>query len=234
MLRRGPRDGAGSSRDATNALLHDLAAGGWRPAAWAQFLVAAGRRSADQARRHPCALAEVTALHGLFLAAAPPSGRRWISSSWLLTSTHFGLLEDRSHLGPADLLSLARGNLPAVVSARHPWLAPLALATDFVDGKLARGTGTTTQFGAYADVFADATFWIWFTTDREDGRILKVTAAATWLLPVAAVTALSVGRGRMVDAPRPRWIRPAATLQVLLTGRALWRAQQRRRRPAAR
>ncbi|MGH3496837.1 MAG: CDP-alcohol phosphatidyltransferase family protein [Nocardioidaceae bacterium] len=228
MLRRGRRDGAGSSRAATNALLHDLAAGCWRPAAWAKFLVAAARRSVDQARVHPRALAEVTALHGLLFAVAPPSGRRWISSSWLLASTHLGLLEDRSHLVPADLLTLARGNLPAVVGARHPWVASLAMATDFVDGKLARGTGTTTPFGAYADVFADASFWIWFTTDREDGRWVRVTAAATWLLPVAAVTALSVGRGRMVDAPRPRWVRPAATLQVLLTGRALWRAQRRR------
>ena len=169
----------------------------------------------------------MTALHGLLLAVAPPSGRRWVSTSWLLASTHLGLLEDRSHLGPADLLTLARGNLPAVVSARHPWLASLAMATDFVDGRLARRTGTTTPFGAYADVFADAAFWIWFTTDPENRRGLRATAAATWLLPVGAVTAVSIGRGRMVDAPRPRWVRPAATLQVLLAVRALWRAQRR-------
>lgn len=228
MLRRGRRDGAGSSRAATNDLLRDLAAGRWRPAAWAQFLGAAAGRSVDQARLHPRALAEVSALHGLLLAVAPPSGRRWVSTSWLLASTHLGLLEDRSHLGPADLLTLARGSLPAVVSARHPWLAGLAMATDFVDGRLARHTGTTTPFGAYADVFADASFWIWFTTDRADGRGVRGAAVLTWLLPVGAVTALSIGRGRMVDAPRPRWIRPAATLQVLITGRALWRAQRRR------
>ncbi|MBI1351231.1 MAG: hypothetical protein GC156_08940 [Actinomycetales bacterium] len=209
-------------------MLRDLAAGRWRPAAWARFLVAACRRSVDQARLHPRALAEVTALHGLLLAVAPPSGRRWVSTSWLLASTHLGLLEVRSHLGPADLLTLARGNLPAVVSARHPWLASLAIATDFVDGRLARRTGTTTPFGAYADVFADAAFWIWFTTNRENRRALRVTAAATWLVPVGVVTAVSIGRGRMVDAPRPRWVRPAATLQVLLAVRALSRAQRRR------
>ncbi len=228
MLRRGRRDDvAGSSRAATDELLHDLAAGGWRPGAWGRFLGAATGRSLDQARLHPRALAEVSALHGLLLAVAPPSGRRWVSTSWLLASTHLGMLEDRSHFGPADLLTLARGNLPAVVSARHPWLASLAMATDFVDGMLARRTGTTTPFGAYADVFADASFWIWFTTDREEPRALRVTAAATWLLPVGVVTAVSVARGRMVDAPRPRWVRPAATLQVLLAVRALWRAQRR-------
>ncbi|GAB3257822.1 CDP-alcohol phosphatidyltransferase family protein [Nocardioides dilutus] len=228
MLRRGRRDGAGSSRAATNDLLHDLAAGRWRPAAWAQFLVAAAGRSVEQARLHPRALVEVSALHGLLLAVAPPSGRRWVSTSWLLASTHLGLLEARSHLGPADLLTLVRGNLPAVVSARHPWLASLAMATDFVDGRLARSTDTITPFGAYADAFADASFWIWFTTDRADDRGIRVAGVLTWLLPVGAVTAPSVGRGRMVDAPRPRWVRPAATLQVLLAGRALWRAQRRR------
>ena len=228
MLRRGRRDdGAGSSRAASDYLLHDLAAGGWRPGAWGRFLGAAAERSVEQARLHPRALAEVSALHGLLLAVAPPSGRRWVSTSWLLASTHLGLLEVRSHLGPADLLTLARGNLPAVVSARHPWLASLALATDFVDGRLARRTGTTTPFGAYADVFADAAFWIWFTTDRENRRPLRVAAAATWFVPVGAVTAVSIARGRMVDAPRPRWVRPAATLQVLLAVLALWRAQRR-------
>lgn len=219
--------GPGSSRAATDDLLRDLAAGGWRPAAWARFLASAAERSADQARLHPRALAEVTALHGLLLAVAPPSGRRWVSTSWLLASTHLGLLEARSHLGPADLLTLTRGNLPAIVSARHPWLASLAMATDFVDGRLARGTGTTTPFGAYADAFADAAFWIWFTTEREELRAVRVAAAATWLVPVGAVTTLSIARGRMVDAPRPRRIRPAATLQVLLASRALWRARGR-------
>ena len=226
-MRRGRRHGAGSSRAATDDLLHHLAAGGWRPAAWAQFLAAATRRAVGQARLHPRALAEVSALHGLLLAVAPPSGRRWVSTSWLLASTHLGLLEDRSHLGPADFLTLARGNFPAVVSARHPWLASLALATDFVDGRLARRTCTATPFGAYADVFADASFWIWFTTESAQPRGLRVAAAAAWLLPVGAVTALSIATGRMVDAPRPRWVRPAATLQVLLAGRALRGAQRR-------
>lgn len=228
MRPRRPDDGAGSSRAATDDLLRDLAAGGWRPAAWARFLASAATRSADQARLHPRAWAEVTALHGLLLAVAPPSGRRWVSTSWLLASTHLGLLEDRSHLGPANILTIARGNLPAIVTARHPWLASLAMATDFVDGRLARRTGTTTPFGAYADAFADAAFWIWFTTDPENRRGVRVAAAVTWLLPIGAVTALSIARGRMDDAPRPRWIRPAATLQVLLTGRALWQARRRR------
>ena len=170
----------------------------------------------------------MTALHGLFLALAPPSGRRWVTTSWLLASTHLGLLEDRPDVGPANILTLARGNLPAVVTTRHPWLGSIAVATDFVDGRLARRTGATTPFGAYADAFADTAFWIWFTTGPGEGRAARTAAVLTWLLPIGAVTALSIGRGRMVDAPRPRWIRPAATLQVLLAGRALWRTQRRR------
>ncbi len=228
MTHRRPGDGAGSSRAATDDLLDDLATGRWRPAAWSHFLVSAAARSVDQARHHRRAWAEVSALHGVFLALAPPSGRRWVSTSWLLASTHLGLLEDRSDLGLANVITLARGNLPAVVTARHPWLGGVAIATDFVDGRIARGTGTTTPFGTYADAFADASFWIWFTTDGGGGRGVRAAAVLTWLLPVGAVTALSIGKGRMVDAPRPRWIRPAATLQVLLAGRALWREQRRR------
>ncbi len=225
---RRPGDGAGSSRAATDDLLRDLATGRWRPAAWAHFLVSAAGRSVEQARLHPRAWAEVSALHGVFLALAPPSGRRWVSTSWLLSSTHLGLLEDRSGLGLPNFITLARGNLPAVVTARHPWLGSLAMATDFVDGRIARHTATTTPFGAYADAFADASFWIWFTSDHREGRGVRTAAVLTWLLPVGAVTALSMRKGRMVDAPRPRWIRPAASLQVLLAGRALWREQRRR------
>ncbi|MGA8248780.1 MAG: CDP-alcohol phosphatidyltransferase family protein [Nocardioides sp.] len=228
MLKHGDHgEGAGSSRAATDDLLRDLAVGGWRPAAWAHFLASAAGRSADQARLHPRAWAEVSAVHGLLVALAPPSGRRWIATSWLLASTHLGLLEDRVSLGPANLLTLARGNLPGVVTARHPWLGAVAVVTDFADGRLARRTGTTTPFGSYADAFADAAFWIWFT-NQEDGPGARTAAIATWLLPIGAVTAFSIGKGRMIDAPRPRWIRPAATLQVLLALRALWRDNQRR------
>ncbi len=131
-----------------------------------------------------------------------------------MASTHLGLLEDRPHLGLANLLTLTRGNLPGLVAARHPWLGSLALASDFVDGRLARRTGTTTPFGGYADAFADASFWIWFTTDRGADRGAGTAAVLTWLLPIGAVTALSIGRAawsrRLARAgsgppPRFRW-----------------------------
>lgn len=217
----------GSSRARTDDLLFQLASRRWRPAAWAQLLGSAAVRSLDQARHHPRALAQTTVLHVCFLAVAPSSGRGWISSSWLLAGTHMGLLEEHADLGLANTLTLVRGNLPAVVAARPPWLGSLALATDFLDGRLARRTGTTTSFGSYADAFADAAFWIWFAAQPDERRAVRAAAFLTWLLPVGAVTALSFRRGRMIEPPRPRWIRPAATLQVLLAARALLRNQRR-------
>ncbi len=218
-------DGSGSSRAATDALLGDLRAGRWRPAAWARFLIAASARSIDQARLHRRALAQVTALHGLFLAPAGGAGRRWVITSWVLASLHLGLLEGRADLGLANTLTLVRGNLPAVVPRWRPWLGVAAATTDLVDGKVARRTGTTSSFGSYADVFADAAFWIWFTCGRDDDHAVRTVAVLTWLTPVAVVTALSVGRGQMVESPRPQWVRPAATVQVLLALRALARGR---------
>jgi hypothetical protein len=42
-------------------------------------------------------------------------------------------------------------------------------------------------------------------------------------MPVAAVTAISVQRGRMLDAPRPVLLRPAAMMQAVVAVRALVR-----------
>jgi hypothetical protein len=50
---------------------------------------------------------------------------------------------------------------------------------------------------------------------------LRAAALLAWVIPVAAVTSASVKRGRMVDAPRPALLRPAAALQAALTLRAL-------------
>lgn len=215
-----------SSRAATDRLLADLRDAGWRPRAWRRFLDAAGRRSVDQAARHPWALAELTAGHGLLALAARHGGRRWVATSWLTCALHLGLLEDRRHLGSVNTVTLLRGNLPALARRRTPGLATLALCSDFVDGRSARATGTTTVFGRYADAFADAAFWTWFAaTDR---RAVRVAVALTWVGPPVVVTLLSGARGGMVDAPRPRLARPAAALQVLLTLRS-W-SQPRRGR----
>ena len=94
---------------------------------------------------------QTTALHGVFFLVGKGFRRRWVATSWILTALHLGMLEDRSHLGAANTLTLARANLPVTGPALGRWLGITALTTDFVDGKLARHTGNTTPFGRYAD-----------------------------------------------------------------------------------
>ncbi|MGH3501744.1 MAG: CDP-alcohol phosphatidyltransferase family protein [Nocardioidaceae bacterium] len=224
-----------SSREATNRLLLDLKAGRWRTGAWAQFLAAATARSVGQAVAHRRAFAQATALHVVFLTIGRGGGRRWVATSWALTGLHLGMLEDRSDLGAANTLTLVRANLPVTGRPLHSqalhsqalgsWLGAAAGALDFVDGKLARHSGTTTPFGRYADPLADAAFWAWLTSSDsgQGGRAAQVAVALTWLAPTVVVTAASFRRGEMVESPRPRWVRPAATLQILLAARALHR-----------
>jgi phosphatidylglycerophosphate synthase len=166
----------------------------------------------------------VTALHGGFAALRVERGRAglaWISGSWILAVTHLGLLEDRRELGAADLLTLTRANLPAVAPRAKATVAVTAVATDVLDGPLARWSGTTTPFGRDADSLADAAFWIWFAGRYEPSRLIRCLLWSVEAMPVLAVAGLSIARGRMVQPPRPRWLRPAATLQALLLTRSL-------------
>lgn len=63
-------------------------------------------------------------------------------------------------------------------------------------------------------------FWAWFALRHEPSRCLCAAALLAWVGPVIAVTATSVAAGRMVDAPRPVLLRPAAVLQTTLALRA--------------
>ncbi len=215
------------SREATDSLLGGLHAQGWRPPAWLGFLVDASRRSLHQAGAHPVALAETTALH---LVIASLAGRRnspWVASSWVLTASHLGLLEERRSLGLPNLLTLARANLPVLAGRVGPWAPILALASDFLDGRLARGTASQTIFGKHADFLADTAFWTWYVMRYEpSGRVQALTFAA-WLLPAVGVTAASFASGRMIDVPRFRWLRPCAAAEVLIGARALQRSLSR-------
>ena len=210
------------SRAATDALLHALKAGRWRPCAVACFLAMAADRSLTQAAHRPRALGQLTALHGvLFAAACGRRGRRWVAASWTLSVLHLGLLEDRDRLALADVLTLIRGNLPALPAGGGRWAGLTALALDVADGRIARRHCTVTPFGDYADTFADAAFWTWSTLRHEPHRLVPAAAIAAWVLPVVAVTATGVRRGRMPERPRPALLRPAAAMQILLAVRHL-------------
>jgi hypothetical protein len=104
--------------------------------------------------------AQITALHGLLLAAdrdrAP--GRRWVAAGWMLSILHLGLLEHRDRLSPADALTLIRGNLPATATGSCRWSGVAAIGLNLAEGRLARRQATVSPFGDYADSIADAAF----------------------------------------------------------------------------
>lgn len=222
----GPAGARSPSRAATDRLLAGLREDGWGPAAWGRFLGRAALRSIREAVRHGPALAETTALHAAFALAAPPRGRGWVAASWGLAAAHLGMLEDRRTLGTANILTLVRANLPALGDRIGPLLPVAALATDFLDGRLSRATGTQSPFGRDADFIADAAVWNWYATRYEPSRILRLAAVAVWAGPIAAVGAASFAGAAMKDVPRSPWIRPAAALQVVLGARAILRAHR--------
>lgn len=209
-----------ATRAATDELLAGLRAGRWRPAAWARFLTLAARRSVHQARAHPRALVELTAVHVIMALRAGRQGRRWVVVSWALAASHLGMLEDRRSLGVPNAITLLRANLP-VLGGPTRWLPLLALVTDLLDGRFARHLGAETAFGSSADSLADAAFWTWFTVRHEPSRAMRTAAFVSWTVPVALVTVASVGGGHMVDPPRPTLLRPAAAMQAVLAARAL-------------
>jgi hypothetical protein len=172
------------------------------------------------AAARPRAVAEVTVLHAAVAGLARHGGgsRAWAVASWLGSVTHLGLLGQRGSLGAANVITLARANLPALGSGR--WTGPAALAADVIDGQLARQRGEETVFGSYADTIADAAFWTWFAARHEPSRRLRAAAYAAWAAPPAAAAALSLARGTMTGPPRHELLRPAAPLAVLLVIRA--------------
>lgn len=212
-----------SSRRASDALLAPLRAAGFSGPGWRTFAVSACRRSAEQALAHPRALAEIGLLHAALAALADGRrGRRWVALSWILAALHLGLLEDRCDLGWPNAISLLRANLPAVSRRLGPALPVIGLVSDVADGRLAR-TGTPTRFGAAADVMADTATWTWWAFSTDPSRAVRLATAASWVGPVLAVSLASFRRGQMVDLARPRWLRPGAAMEVVLTIRSLRR-----------
>jgi phosphatidylglycerophosphate synthase len=212
-----------TSRAATDELFAGLRAGRWKPSAWARFMASSARRSVQQARRHPRALAQLTVLHAVFGRLAGRRGRRWTAVSWALAVTHLGMLEGRPSLGLPSTVTLLRANLPAIWPGAGRWLPAVALATDLADGRIARRLRAETPFGVQADSLADAASWTWFVLRHEPSRPVQAAALAAWAAPVAVVTVASFRRGRMLEALRPVMLRPAAAMQAVVAVRALLR-----------
>lgn len=209
------------SRLASNRLLRILAQGHGTPRAITVFVVAAYKRSLEQARLRPWALAEATALHAaLWLVARD---RAWVLISWGATITHLGMLEKRRHLGLANALTLVRANLPAVAADSARIVALGALATDFLDGRIARGTDSRTRFGRSADFFADFVVWSWIAVATEPRRGARAVPFIAWGAPIVVSATASIVRGEMRDLPQPRKLRVVAATEVLLALRVIFR-----------
>ena len=210
-----------SSRAFVDQALSELVHSRWSAGGWARFLWRSSVRSAEQAAAHPRASSELTFL-GVLLAFA--GHRRAALLTWLMGITHLGLLGEQDRfLGWPNRLSLLRANLPALLPDRSRLQAPVALATDFVDGFLAR-RGSETAFGAYADGLADITFWTWFVSKREPSLSLRAVALALWGLPPAVITFAYFKGGRSLDYPRPAAFRYLSVgCQLLVAARALAR-----------
>ena len=107
-----------------------------------------------------------------------------------------------SVLGPADRVTLARGALACGVAALTAdsvfgsgsqrvlvGMAAVALALDWVDGQVARRTGTASAFGAAVDMEVDAFLLVVLSVDvaYSFGSWVLLIGAARYALLVAAV-----------------------------------------------
>lgn len=155
------------------ALLRD---GGYSPRATARFLAASRRRAREQRAARPAAahrirtwIAAGAAAHAaLALTRREPfagSTRTfviWWALTWLMLDWHIGMLETEDgaprNLGPADACTLLRVWLvPSAAVAPRPWICALALATDGLDGAIARRRGPT-RIGRDLEALADVAF----------------------------------------------------------------------------
>jgi phosphatidylglycerophosphate synthase len=107
-----------------------------------------------------------------------------------------------TRFGPADLVTLTRAVLAGVVTAlvadpghsrASMWplviVAGLALATDAIDGKVARRTGTVSRFGARFDMEVDAFLILVLSA-------FVATRLGWWVLAIGAMRYLFVAAGR--------------------------------------
>jgi phosphatidylglycerophosphate synthase len=160
-----PQIGTGSATEGerwSRDLLDRLRARHFSAPAWRDFLAESFRRSRAIRARRPRLVRQSRHWGAAGLAAALPFGARpaaWWALWWAMVDWHLGMLEtpggEPRPLRAQDALTLARLWVAPVVR-RHPepWLVGLALATDVLDGALARRLGPT-RLGRDLDSTAD-------------------------------------------------------------------------------
>jgi phosphatidylglycerophosphate synthase len=126
--------------------------------------------------------------------------------------------------GPADIVTLTRsvlvgGVVALIADTSHPrgsvWplvvIASIALAMDAVDGKVARRTGTASEFGARFDMEVDAFLILVLSA-------FAATQLGWWVLAIGAMRYLFVAAARLWP-----WLR--APLPVRMSSKAVAAAQ---------
>lgn len=237
------RPGATEGELWSRAALADLRAARYAPAAWARFLGASLRRSAQDARRRPDLARQALAWSGAGAAAwggaialDPRAG--WSLAWWALVAamlwSHLGMVEGhdgghRAGLGPATGLTLARALLvPALpLVAGAPWafaaLVAAGALSDAADGPLARRRGEQTRLGAQADGAVDGCFVLaaaW--TAAAQGWLPAWVAAvvsARYLLPPLLIAAAYFARA--AAPPREAFVPGRLAGAVVAVGLAL-------------
>jgi hypothetical protein len=179
----------------------------------------------------------------LALARREPFARRtpafaaWWALTWLMLDWHIGMLETEDgaprNLSAADACTLVRVWLvPAAADTPQAWMCALALATDGLDGRLARAHAMPTRLGRDFEGLADIAFAAASLRGARRRGWLSRAAARAELARIAAglgyTVAVWFGTARPPDA---RLLRAArATTPVRAAG--LVAAGLRRRRVA--
>ncbi|MEA2470260.1 MAG: hypothetical protein QOE38_1259 [Thermoleophilaceae bacterium] len=202
-------------------LLDRLRGDRFTPAAWRGFFDDGFRRARVIRGRQP-ALVRQSRLWGVtgFVAALPFGVRPAASWAlwWAMLDWHLGMVETADGvsraLSAADALTLARlWATPLVRRNPQPWLVAAGMATDLVDGALARSAGPTRlgrDFDSTADtLFLDAALRGAVERHGLDPRLLALERAR---LVVGAAVTLRSYFGGSEPAPAQRHRGPGAVL----------------------
>ena len=146
-------------------LLDRLRAGRFRPGAWRRFLSDSAARAQEVRGRRPALARQSRRWGAVGAAAALPFGPRavgWWAVWWAMLDWHLGMAETPDgrlqRLRAHDALTLARlWAAPVVRRHPEPWLVVAGMATDALDGALARRAGPT-RLGRDFDSTADTAF----------------------------------------------------------------------------
>ena len=216
-------------------LLDRLRAERFAAAAWARFLDDSLRRARAIRARRPELVRQSRRWGAAGLAAAVPFGPgavAWWALWWAMADWHLGMAETADGrprpLGAADALTLAR-LWAAPVVRRHPdpRLLAAALATDLLDGPLARRAGPT-RLGRDLDSTADTALLAAALRGAAERRGLDPALLRLERARLAVATAVTLRSYFGASAPAPPQ-RNRGLAAVLAAAGAMLAAQGRPR-----